>query len=90
MIPDILDHSVTPRFAELRDMKAIEEVGERKCSITGYNTLIWDVTNNLPIKRTKKNQEADVKKTIRQMKLMTEDQKKELYEFIREFYGLLF
>lgn len=49
-IPGTLDHSISPRFAELKRMGLIREVGERACRITGRNCIIWDVTNNLPIK----------------------------------------
>lgn len=46
----LLDHSVTPRFAELERQGVITTVGERKCSITGRRVLIWDVTDRLPSK----------------------------------------
>ena len=35
-------HSITPRFAELRDMGFIREVGERPCPITGQLSIMWE------------------------------------------------
>lgn len=49
-IADILDHSVTPRFAELEKMGVIATVGERDCTRTGRKVLMWDVTGRLPTK----------------------------------------
>lgn len=48
--PDIVEHGLTPRFAELKRMGAIVEVGERECTITGRNVILWDVTDRLPDK----------------------------------------
>lgn len=47
-ISGVLQHSITPRFAELNDMGVITIVGERMCSVTGRECLLWDVTNRLP------------------------------------------
>lgn len=47
------DRSYMPRFAELKKMGVIKEVGEKVCSITGRNVLLWDVTDKLPIKLEK-------------------------------------
>jgi len=44
------ERSYTPRFAELEKMGVITSVGERACSITGRQVLIWDVTDCLPTK----------------------------------------
>jgi hypothetical protein len=33
------ERSFSPRFAELRDMGVVYEVGERVCSITGNNVI---------------------------------------------------
>lgn len=41
--------SYTPRFAELEARGVIESVGERPCSVTGRNVLVWDVTDRLPV-----------------------------------------
>lgn len=45
--------SISPRFAELRDMGAIEEVGERECFVTGRVCILWDVSGKLPKKLVK-------------------------------------
>ena len=47
-------HSVGPRFAELKKMGVIIEVGTRRCSITGENVYVWDVTDKLPVKFERK------------------------------------
>lgn len=44
------ERSYTPRFAELESMAVIKPIGERLCSITGRQVLVWDVTNKLPKK----------------------------------------
>lgn len=53
-LPYTLDHSILPRFAELKRAGVITETEERTCSVTGRNVLTWDVTNNLPKKLEKK------------------------------------
>ena len=45
---DVTDHSLTPRFAELERMGAIQTVGERDCAVTNRQVLIWDVTAEVP------------------------------------------
>lgn len=44
------NQSYTPRFAELKKLGVIIEIGERECSITGRKALSWDVTDKLPLK----------------------------------------
>lgn len=41
-------NSISPRTAELKDRGVIRTIGERKCSVTGMNVLLWDVTRCLP------------------------------------------
>jgi len=41
------------RFTELRGMQLLKEVGERECKITGYKVILWDVTDQLPLKLEK-------------------------------------
>lgn len=53
LIKSALDHSISPRFAELKRLGVIEEVGRRHCTITGRISLIWATTENLPRKRVK-------------------------------------
>ena len=40
--------SIRPRFAELERMGVIEPAGERKCSVTDFNCIVWRMTGNLP------------------------------------------
>ena len=47
------------RLGELRDVGVVVELGTKKCSITGNNVILWDVTSNLPVK-LKKEKKADI------------------------------
>ena len=60
--PHVQDRSYMPRFAELKKMEAIEEIGERKCKVTSRNVLLWDTTKKLPKKLDK-----EVKMTRREL-----------------------
>jgi hypothetical protein len=57
-------HTVTPRFAELRKMGVIEEVGERACTVTGINVIAWDVTSSLPTQLPKGKTKTKIKKEL--------------------------
>ena len=61
----VSQHSVTPRFAELRDMGVIREVGERECTVTGINVILWDVTSNLPGPLHKPKSKRELKKELK-------------------------
>jgi hypothetical protein len=43
-------HSIAPRFAEMKRWGVIEDVGKRKCRITGRICIICDVTGRMPVK----------------------------------------
>jgi len=43
-------YSTNTRFAELRNMSLVQEVGKVKCSQSGRNVILWDVTSNMPVK----------------------------------------
>lgn len=49
-IPNVMDHSISPRFAELLKHGVVREAGLRKCPVTGRNCIVWAVTNRLPIR----------------------------------------
>lgn len=38
------------RLTELRDLGCIEELGVRKCTVTGHTAIEWAVTTSLPVK----------------------------------------
>ena len=44
-----LESNQSGRFTEMRDIGVIEELGERKCAVTGRNVIVWDVTDVLPL-----------------------------------------
>lgn len=48
--PERQRHDICPRFAELKKMGAIEEVGKRKCAVTDRLCLVWATTNRIPSK----------------------------------------
>lgn len=49
----VIDRSVSPRFAELKRLGVIQEMGKRKCSVSGSRTIFWGVTDRLPLKLDK-------------------------------------
>ena len=42
-----------PRFAELKDLGVITDIGKRECTITGRTVLEWDITGDLPVNKSK-------------------------------------
>ena len=48
------------RLGELRDLGVVTEVGTKKCSITGMNVILWDVTSNLPKTPEKKENKVEM------------------------------
>jgi len=36
-------HSITPRFAELRDLGVIRESDQRECQVTGEWCIVWEI-----------------------------------------------
>ncbi len=45
------------RLSELRDCGVVQELGTKACSITGHNVILWDVTDQLPVKPKKSKTE---------------------------------
>jgi hypothetical protein len=43
-------NGITPRFSELERLGVVSPVGERNCTVTNRNCVIWDVTVNNPVK----------------------------------------
>lgn len=37
------------RLTELRKQGVVRECGERDCLVTGYNAIVWEVTDEMPI-----------------------------------------
>jgi hypothetical protein len=46
-IPGTLGHSITPRFAEMKRMGIIIDVGARPCKVTNINALVWVPTGKV-------------------------------------------
>lgn len=38
------------RFSELERMGVIKAIGTRKCSVSGHNALVWEITGDMPKK----------------------------------------
>jgi hypothetical protein len=45
--------NIHARLGELRECGVVEEDGETKCPLTGMMVILWKITSNLPIKKTK-------------------------------------
>lgn len=52
-VPNLQQSSIMPRFAELKDLGVITDIGKRICTITGRMVLEWEVTGDLPVKKSK-------------------------------------
>ncbi len=52
---------ITPRFAELKNLGVIEEIGTRPCQISGRNCITWSTTGNLPVKFERKSKDVIIK-----------------------------
>ena len=63
------EYSIRPRFSELMEMKAIEEVGIRPCKYAKTNAIIYDVTGlvGVPLKDKPKKRMVDIDAFIKQM-----------------------
>ena len=46
--------TIRNRLTELRDMGAVYEVGTTKDDFTGRRVILWDVTRDKPVKRSKR------------------------------------
>lgn len=47
-------YNVHARLGELKELNVIDEYGTKKCPLTGKTVILWDVTNKLPRKPSKK------------------------------------
>lgn len=56
-------------LSPLRRVGIVSEVGKKKCSITGYNALLWDVNGKLPIEAVKVKTKNQI---IKELKLELE------------------
>lgn len=50
---------ISARLVELREMGVVEELGEKVCSVTKMNVILWDVTDKLPKKFLKEKKHLD-------------------------------
>lgn len=49
---NMVRNNCATRLAELRDRGVVAEVGERECTVTHKNVIVWDVTDKLPVEPT--------------------------------------
>ncbi len=49
-----IQHSISPRFAELERLGVIHKVGTKICSVTGNLATLWDLTGRQPKMITKR------------------------------------
>lgn len=59
--------NIPKRLSELRNLGVVAEAGKRKCEVTGRNAIVWETTNNLPVKPTKKMTKKENKKIIKSL-----------------------
>ena len=57
--PNIPQHSINPRFAELEREGVIKDVGKYECPYTKETVVAWDVTSKILAKRTKTAQPTE-------------------------------
>ncbi len=50
--------NVPARLNEMREMGCVEELGEKQCSVTNNNVILWDVTGRIPIRIEKKKRDV--------------------------------
>ena len=50
----VVDSQIRARLNELRELGVAQELGTRKCILTGMEVIVWDVTSKIPkpIKKT--------------------------------------
>lgn len=53
------------RFTELREMGCLSELGTKKCTVSGNESILWDVTCDLPRYLPKVLSKKEKKKAIR-------------------------
>lgn len=55
------------RFTELRELGVIDELGTRKCGVTGREAIVWGVNGKLPTERQKPPTKKEKKQEILKM-----------------------
>jgi hypothetical protein len=73
-------HNTNARMTELRDRGVAVEVGTKKCSVTGHNVILWDVTEALPRKPTRSVSVRPSKKELRD----AANELRGIYKFLRD------
>lgn len=51
--PNVMDRSITPRFAELERLGRIRKRGKRACKITGKTVYEWECYNGKPLEQVR-------------------------------------
>lgn len=59
------DSNTRARLTELREFGVITEIGTQKCSVSGMNTILWEITGRLPVKPAKKPTKTMLIKELR-------------------------
>lgn len=75
--------SISTRFSELKEMGLLIEVGEKVDDETKMRVILWDVTDKLPTKLSKKK--LTVKQLLKQALILLEEHNL-LEEFDRRIY----
>lgn len=74
------------RFAELKELGVIKEVGTKADSVSGHTTILWDVTENLPANLPpKKTKHQNI---IELLDELAEEKNWEIYLRVKEATGV--
>lgn len=52
------------RLSELVKMGVVKEVEPRPCDVTGHRSIVWDITNEMPVKLPKKVSRKEQKEIV--------------------------
>lgn len=83
-LPDGVERdSVSPRMKELVRLGVVAEHGERLCTVSDRQAVLWDVTDQLPVKP-----EASPKTTPTKAAVVPDSRLQDLYAALAPFAGL--
>jgi hypothetical protein len=57
-------HSAHKRLSELRRLGCAREIGERECSVTKQNAILWEATDTLPVDQPSPSSERPERKDL--------------------------
>jgi uncharacterized protein YceH (UPF0502 family) len=77
-------HNYVARCGELRDMGVFQEVAERRCNVSGFQAIVWEVTDRLPQGLPKTvSKTAKLKARVKELEARVAELETELAKFKR-------